>query len=166
MLAAIPEHEMAETLSVLAGTNASNAARHFGKQSYEKGDIAGAVLWSSIAQALERMAAQEPAESVAMQPLPRRMTDTLEAAAFEGVWYEDVDADVLIRETLQQTLEAITEAAGGNAEAAADSRETADRPPKLELVSAQVPQPPAGASPESRHIWSRIAKRGSTRMAA
>ncbi len=180
MLAAIPEHEMAETLRVLAGTNASNAARHFGRQSHELGDIASAVLWSSIAQTLERMAtaASEPDAEPAVQPVPRRMMQHLQDTAFEGVRFEDVEADTLVREALHETMAAITEAAAGEPKAdesfqhaengaATGAEETPERPHKLELVSAR--QPAASETPDPRAsspIWSRIAKRGSTRMAA
>jgi hypothetical protein len=179
MLAAIPEHEMAETLSVLAGTNASNAARHFGKQSYEKGDIAGAVLWSGIAQTLERLAVPAPAETVAMQPVPKRMTDRLEAAqleatAFRDVRFEDVDADTLIRETLQETLAAISAVAASNSSPAAEfqhARQSAapdvpGRPRKLELVPASAPQTTDTPSRRNaRPIWARVVKHSSRRAA-
>lgn len=181
MLAAIPAHEMAETLCILAGSNAGNAARHFGKQSYEAGDIAAAVLWSSIAQALDRTgaAADEPEGQLGTLPVPRRMAGLLAETAFQGLWFEDVDADVLTREALQETLETIAEPAAGNSKAATDfphaeygaasgEHGMPERARKLELVAAQVPQSEAGdtsGSPSSP-IWSRIEKRGSTRMAA
>jgi hypothetical protein len=180
MLAAIPTHEMAETLRILAGTNAGNAARHFGRQSYESGDIASAVLWSSIVQALEGAVAvaQESAEKPEAQPVPRHMMSQLEAAAFQDVRFEDVDSDVLIREVLQETLEAIGDAAGSPPKAATDfahaeygaahaALATPER--KLELVSARAPQPEAGDTPSrraSRPIWSRVVKPNSRRMAA
>jgi len=107
MFAAIPANAMAETLCVLAGTNASNAARHFTKRSYDSGDVASAILWSSILQTLERMvrgtagAEEEPL----VQPMPKRMIQLLESAAFQSVRFEDVDADVLAREESQDASE-------------------------------------------------------------
>ena len=111
MLATIPVNEMAETLRVLAGANAGNAARHFTKRSHDMGDVAGAVLWTSIADivvsvAPVHLAACAPAEACAMPPVPQRMKQLLEATAFAGVRFEDVDADVLMCETLHEALEA------------------------------------------------------------
>lgn len=106
MLATIPVNEMAETLRVLAGANAGNAARHFTKRSHEIGDVAGAVLWTSIADVVAGFVASPPAKECAAPPVPQRMKQLLEATAFEGVRFEDVDADELIREGLQETAEA------------------------------------------------------------
>ena len=104
MLATIPVNELAETLRVLAGGNASSAARHFTKRSHDIGDVAGVVLWTTIAEMLARLAAPAPAEERAVPPIPQRMKQLLEATAFEGVWFEDVDAEVLFRERQQETL--------------------------------------------------------------
>lgn len=70
MSAPIPVAEMAETLRVLAGSNAGNAAHHFKSRGYETGDIASAALWSSIA----------------------------EEVAFRGARFEDVEGDALALE--------------------------------------------------------------------
>ncbi len=80
MLAAVPLYEMAETLCLLAGSNAGNAARHFSRQSYDAGDIASAILWTSVARVLDRMAsaAREPEGALAMPPAP---LETLAAVA-------------------------------------------------------------------------------------
>lgn len=96
MLASISINEMAETLRVLAGNNAGNAARHFAGRSYDFGDVASAVLWSSITQMLDRRkpAAHTNAESIGSLPI-ESIRDGL---AFQEVWYEDVDAEVLSAE--------------------------------------------------------------------
>jgi hypothetical protein len=89
MLASIPVNEMAETLRVLAGDNAANAARHFRKCSDDRGDASSAVLWTSIARIL---GAAPEAETVgAFDPV-------VERAAMQGVAYEDVEAAALARE--------------------------------------------------------------------
>lgn len=97
MLASIPVNEMAETLRVLAGENAANAARHFTRRSYELGDASSAVLWSSIAQVLHALdiavpgASAPPAKQAAADRMP-------ESFAMLGVRYEDVDAETLAQE--------------------------------------------------------------------
>lgn len=108
MLAAIPVDEMAETLCVLAGSNAGNAARHFGRHCYASGDVAAAIVWSSIAQTLETMtpATREPEQETPMHPVPKRMIHTLEAAAFQNVRFEDVDAGILAQEEPSRAAEA------------------------------------------------------------
>ena len=89
MLASIPANEMAETLRVLAGDNAANAARHFTRRSRDMGDASSAVLWSSIAQVLMARSAAAPAAAAGLAP---------ESAAMRGVRYEDVDAETLAQE--------------------------------------------------------------------
>lgn len=107
MLSAIPANEMAETLRVLAGDNAANAARYFGKYSFDNGDVATAILWTNVGQLLGPMLEAAPqADAPSGPPVPQRMKHLLEAAAFEGIRYEDVDSDALIRETLMELLEA------------------------------------------------------------
>jgi hypothetical protein len=96
MLASIPVNEMAETLRVLAGDNAANAARHFTKRSYDMGDVASAVLWSSIAQCFG--VAPAAAETYAMPADPAPFESIREGMAMQGVRYEDVDAETLDRE--------------------------------------------------------------------
>lgn len=101
MPAAVPVNEMAETLCVLAGSNARNAAQHFGRQSYASGDVASAIVWSSIAQTLESMTpgAREPEQvETLVYPVPKRMVHKLERAAFEDIRFEDVDASLLAQE--------------------------------------------------------------------
>ena len=101
MLASIPVTEMAETLRVLAGDNAANAARHFTQHSHERGDVSGAVLWSSIAQVIAGPAPVPARARAAAEPSP---ADTVairrirESIAFQGVRYEDVDAETLASE--------------------------------------------------------------------
>ena len=112
MLSAIPASDMADTLRVLAGTNAENAARHFGKYSFDTGDVATAILWTNIVELLGHAsgaageAAAAAGDDIVAPPVPMRMKQVLEAAAFEGMRYEDVDGDTLIRETLMELLEA------------------------------------------------------------
>lgn len=100
MLASIPVNEMAETLRVLAGANAANAARHFTKRSYDMGDVSSAVLWTSIAQFLGAgTAPAEPApemHSAAAETMP--LDRIREGVAMQGVRYEDVDGETLARE--------------------------------------------------------------------
>ncbi len=97
MLSSIPVNEMAETLRVLAGENAANAARHFTRRSYDMGDASSAILWSSIAQVLHARASSAPganaapAELVVAERIP-------ESFAMAGVRYEDVDAETLAQE--------------------------------------------------------------------
>jgi hypothetical protein len=53
-LAAVPHaSDMAETLLVLAGGNAGNAARYFAEQFYRNGDIDAALVWSQVVEASE-----------------------------------------------------------------------------------------------------------------
>lgn len=101
MLATIPVNEMAETLRVLAGENAANAARHFTKRSYDMGDASSAVLWTSIAQCLGAAAAPAaeaaPETEIAVadaMPLDRVPEDV----AMQGARFEDVDAETLAAE--------------------------------------------------------------------
>jgi hypothetical protein len=68
MLAAVPLYDMAETLCVLAGFNAGNAARHFSRQSYDAGHIASAILWTSLAQVIDRMVPAAQDQALAMSP--------------------------------------------------------------------------------------------------
>ena len=100
MLASIPVNEMAETLRVLAGANAANAARHFTKRSYDMGDVSSAVLWTSIAQFLGAgTAPAEPApemHSAAAETMP--LDRIREGVVMQGVRYEDVDGETLARE--------------------------------------------------------------------
>jgi hypothetical protein len=97
MLASIPVNEMAETLRVLAGNNAANAARHFTKRSYDMGDVSSAVLWSSIAQCLG-VAPPAAAETNAVPADPAPFDSIREGMAMQDVRYEDVDAETLERE--------------------------------------------------------------------
>lgn len=90
--------DMTETLRVLAGDNAGNAARHFSKWSYDLGDVASAVHWASIASTLDGIApdaagvaAEDSAPSIEIQLLREGM-------AFEDAWFEDVDAETLVHE--------------------------------------------------------------------
>jgi hypothetical protein len=100
MLASIPVNEMADTLRVLAGENAANAARHFTKRSYDMGDVSAAVLWSSIAQclgaAVPAQADAPDADAAAADAVP--IDRIREGIAMQGVWYEDIDAETLARE--------------------------------------------------------------------
>ncbi len=86
MLSTIPVNEMAQTLRVLAGDNATSAARHFTKRSYDLGDVASAVLWSSIVQVLNSR--HDIAETSSLD-------DMREGLAYYGVRYDDVDAETL-----------------------------------------------------------------------
>lgn len=101
MLASIPVNEMAETLRVLAGDNATNAARHFTKRSYDMGDVSSAVLWTSIAQFLAAAlpAAEPPPEAQAAEAMP--LDRIREGIAMQGVRYEDMDAETLAGEERQ-----------------------------------------------------------------
>jgi hypothetical protein len=131
MLAVIPVNEMAETLRVLAGANAGNAARHFSKVSFDSDDVASAILWTNIAETIERTpsAAAAPADEHEMRPVPRRMKHQLEATAFQDARFDDVDGDVLILEALEETLAAEREHFVG------DARRAPERPqPLLSLV--------------------------------
>lgn len=96
MLASIPVNEMAETLRVLAGGNAANAARHFTNRSYERGDVSAAVLWSSIARVLAGALPAPETELELTDPAPISLIR--EGIALQGVRYEDVDAETLARE--------------------------------------------------------------------
>ena len=97
MLSSIPVNEMAETLRVLAGENAANAARHFTRRSYDMGDASSAILWSSIAQVLHGMAFAVPDASAA--PAEQTSAGRIpESAAMQGVRYDDVDAEILAQE--------------------------------------------------------------------
>jgi hypothetical protein len=104
MFSAIPANEMAETLRVLTGDNAENAARHFGKYSFDSGDVATAILWTNIAELLVPAVGLDA--ELCAPPVPLRMRQVLEAAAYAGARYEDVDSDTLIRETLPDLLKA------------------------------------------------------------
>ncbi|HEY7610380.1 MAG TPA: hypothetical protein VIF14_14190 [Alphaproteobacteria bacterium] len=84
MLAAIPANDLAETLRVLAGDNAGNAARHFGKHSYDTGDVAAAILWSLVAQSADLMVRpRDERPETSLCPIPLRMRRQPEAIAGE-----------------------------------------------------------------------------------
>ena len=113
MFTLIPVNEMAETLRTLAGVNAANAARHFSARSYDLGDVASAVLWSSIARTIEGPA-RAAIETTEAAPDPMPMARIREGLAFQGVWYEDVDPEVLAREEPPQTVVAAVDEWTGN----------------------------------------------------
>ena len=148
MLAAIPVNEMAETLRVLAGANAGNAARHFSKVSFDLNDVASAILWTNIAETIERTpsAAAAPAEEFEGRPVPRRMMHQLEATAFHDARFEDVVGDVLILEALEETPAAEREQCVGDVRRApegpqpllsvVEKTEDADRPDAWRLPLA------------------------------
>lgn len=98
MLASIAADDMAQTMRVLAGENAVNAARYFTRCSYQRGDCCSVALWSRTMQALvgsSRVAARRA------ELTPERMTQSRlvrERAVFQGVRYEDVDAATLALE--------------------------------------------------------------------
>lgn len=98
MPASICAEDMAQTMRVLAGGNAVNAARHFTRRSYTLGDVASVTLWSRTMEALAvpsqppRRPMQLTAEEVTQSRLVRERT------AFKGVRYEDVDAATLALE--------------------------------------------------------------------
>ena len=98
MLASICAEDMAQTMRVLAGENAANAARHFTRRSYTLGDISSVALWSRTMEALAgptrapRRPVQLTGEEVTQSRLVRERT------AFQGVRYEDVDAATLALE--------------------------------------------------------------------
>lgn len=98
MAASIPADEMAQTLRVLAGDNAVNAARHFTRYSYYVGDTHAVALWSRTIQALvDRSAApMRPTILVAEEVTQSRLVR--ERDALRGVRYEDVDAATLALE--------------------------------------------------------------------
>jgi hypothetical protein len=98
MLASIPADDMAQTMRVLAGENAVNAARHFTRCSYYRGDVALVTLWSRTIQALagSSRAPARPAQLIAEKPTQSRLVR--ERDAFQGVRYEDVDAATLALE--------------------------------------------------------------------
>lgn len=86
MLAAMPAGELAETLWVLAGPNAGNAARHFGKNSYDSGDVAGAIVWSQVAMSADHMAPpRSECASAPVPPIPLGLQRQLEGAAYEEI---------------------------------------------------------------------------------
>jgi hypothetical protein len=144
MLDSIPAKEMAETLRVLAGVNAANAARHFCERSQDLGDAAGAMLWTSIGAALELppFAATAPAEQSAGPPIPQRMRLLLEVQAYRGERFHDVDDDLLIHERLQEILEAEKDAPAGNVH----------HLPEPQPVSRPQVETPEGA--DRRQPWS------------
>lgn len=99
MLASIPVNELAQTLRVLAGDNAANAARHFTKRSHDMGDESSAVLWSTIMQCLGAEAAAVPDASetdAAADPTPSH--EIREGIAMQDVRFEDVDPESLAGE--------------------------------------------------------------------
>ena len=98
MLASIAADDMAQTMRVLAGENAVNAARYFTTCSYYRGDRGLVALWSHTMQALvgSPRAAARRAELT-----PERLTQSRlvrERVVFQGVRYEDVDAATLALE--------------------------------------------------------------------
>jgi hypothetical protein len=99
MPASLPVAEMAETLRVLAGSNASNAAHHFTSRCYETGDIASAALWSTVAGTLDGTA-PAAAETDSEAPVPAPIRGVLEDMALRDARFEDVEADVLAHEDL------------------------------------------------------------------
>ena len=98
MLASIAAEDMAETMRVLAGANAVNAARLFTRFSFELGDVDSVALWSRTMQALTEAsrAPARPAILAAEKATQSRLVR--ESTAFQGVRYEDVDAATLALE--------------------------------------------------------------------
>lgn len=98
MIAAIAAEDMAETMKVLAGSNAVSAARHFTRLSFERGDAGSVALWSRTMQALAGPSnpPARPAQLIAETATQSRLAR--EGAAFQGVRYEDVDAATLALE--------------------------------------------------------------------
>ena len=88
MLAAMPAEDLAETLCVLAGPNAGNAARHFGKYSYDSGDVAGAIIWSQVAMRADLIApTRGESGSAPTPPIPLRLRRQFEVVAHEDVTF-------------------------------------------------------------------------------
>lgn len=163
MLAAVPADEMAETLCVLAGANAGNAARHFGRQSYASGDVASAIVWSSIAQTLElnTPAAREPEQEMPVHPIPKRMIRNLESAAFQGVRFEDVDAGILAQE--EHSLSAAAKAKSGPYLRCVQSAAKRNAR-KVALPTVHVAKPTGEKRGPSRPVRSRVVKTDSRRV--
>jgi len=145
----LPVHELAETLAVLAGDNAGNAARHFIQHAYAADDIASAVRWSTVVQMLEggTSTALEPTGPES-RPVPRRMIEALEAAAFDGVTFEDVDAETLAREEAPPFSAGIADFVARNRDGAPDfrhpefdERAPASHPLRVRLMRNREPMP-------------------------
>jgi len=109
VLASISINEMAETLRVLAGDNAGNAAHHFAERSYDFGDVASAVLWSGITQMLNRRKRAVNANAERLDIVP--IESIREGLAFQDVQYEDVDVEVLAAENASANSDDETECA-------------------------------------------------------
>jgi hypothetical protein len=73
MFPAASEAEMAETLLVVSGDNAGNAARHFAKRYYDTGDVASALVWGHIASAADAFVSRRAQGPAAAPPEPQRM---------------------------------------------------------------------------------------------
>jgi hypothetical protein len=78
MLGTLHGNDMAETLMVLAGGNAGNAARHFANTAYAAGNIDAALVWARVVESAEillrdlsqaeRLSAQTSSPSSRAQP--------------------------------------------------------------------------------------------------
>jgi hypothetical protein len=138
MPASTPFAEMAETLRVLAGANASNAAHYFTTQCYESGDMASAVLWSGIAHTLD--GATPAIQSALDAPVPAPIRAVLEEMAFGNSLFEDAEPEVLAQEDfLLQFNREMTELASDDDFAPAQdelAEDEAARAADLELAEA------------------------------
>jgi hypothetical protein len=169
MFSGIQPNEMAETLSILAGPNASNAARAFSKESLNAGDIATAAQWSNIAATLEYVAVGPQAEAP-VPPVPRRMIRLREQIAFQDASFEDVDAETLAREELGEDM-AAREAMAQPAEdvgRAHDRAAPAMPAQRLAWLRPRLIEPgPVGAAKRpARPVWSRLLRQRPRRIAA
>lgn len=98
MLATIPADEMARTLRVLAGENAVNAARHFTRYGYCRGDAGAVALWSRAIQSLVESPAAPRRPLIPAAEAATQSRLVREQSAFLGVRYEDIDAATLALE--------------------------------------------------------------------
>ncbi len=141
MIADIPVNDMAETLRVLAGANAINAAHHFRKWSYDSGDAASAILWSTIARMLEHIAERSDGKQELSDPPPVQILQLREGMAFENVWFDNVDAEVFAGEELSESLNLpVSEGTGGEAGAGSGVGHAGDRSSPASNAGIEGPQ--------------------------
>jgi len=129
MQATASDDEMAETLFVLSGFNADNAACHFFERSQDLGDVASAATWSRILRAVKDRFKKPPINS---PPVPLRLRREWESAIFAAAQYEYVSLTSLDLGGIRTDSEI-----GGDVEPfkASSAPESANNAPRILLVA-------------------------------
>lgn len=89
MLSVATDNEWAETLIALVGDNAGNAARHFGKENYDRGMVAHTIVWSPIAYAIDQRRCQSQKGDAVVASAPA-IANRLASATYDSVLFADL----------------------------------------------------------------------------